>query len=129
MNAVSMTVTVNAQVDPLWVQMCTEYSDLFLTNHCGYWACGVEREPGLGWLAFEHGDECRPPEKTPQTVLAAWRNGKPLPKRWYRLDEQAALRAWAEGVKRSGTSWFENGDASDYDVAIQNALLGEVRYG
>lgn len=35
----------------------------------------------------------------------------------------------AEGVKRRGVHWYEEGDGNDYDIALQMALLGEVRYG
>ena len=60
----------------------------------------------------------------------AFKSGKPLPENYYRLDEAAAVRAYVEGCKRWGADWFESkGDATTYDVVIQLALLGEIRYG
>ena len=49
------------------------------------------------------------------------RAGEPLPKRWFRLDRAAALRAWEEGVKRWGAAWYEDVDANREDVVVQLA--------
>lgn len=51
-----------------------------------------------------------------------------LPKGWYLLDRNTAIRAWCEGVKRWGMDWYEEVDAEREDVVVQLALLGEVRY-
>ena len=40
------------------------------------------------------------------------------------------VRLRTEGVKREGVGWYEDGDATTYDVAIQRAIFnGEARYG
>lgn len=120
----NLQVTVN----PEWTDYVTQEVDIFLTTYCGYWMRGMENDPALGWLVFEHGEEMSP-NKTPPKVMAAWREGGPLPEKWYRIDKAAAEKAWLEGVKRSGQDWYENGDAVAYDCALQMALLGEIRYG
>ena len=61
--------------------------------------------------------------------MHAWVNSEPLPKGWFRLDREAALRAWEEGIKRWGVGWYEHTDSNREDVVIQLALLGEIRYG
>jgi len=54
-----------------------------------------------------------------------------FPNGWYRLDEAAAVRAYLAGVRRWGEKWDEHQycDGRWYDIAVQLALLGEVRYG
>jgi len=132
MNAVTkmvetVTITVETTVDPEWVDLCTKYNDLFIHGYCGYWMRGYARTDKLGWLVRESDDD--DPEKAPAEVLKAWRAGEPLPQGWHRLDIDMARKAWVEGFKRDGQSWFENGDANTYDNAVQLAMLGEVRYG
>jgi hypothetical protein len=122
------TITIETSVDPLWVKQCMS-NDMFMTSYIGYWAYGTEYDEQLGWLVFEHAAAAfDAPRKTPKTVLAAWQAGEKLPEGWHRLDKETITRAWAEGVKHSGVNWFEDGDANDYDVALQMAILGEVRY-
>ncbi len=128
-DATATTIQIETKVDPLWIETCLS-SDIFRHEYSGYWACGVEFDEKLGWLLFEHGDEKPPPAKVPAKVLEAWRTGRgPSQGRWHRLDRAAAIRAWEAGVRRGGERWYEDGDGSTYDVAVQMALLGEVRYG
>jgi hypothetical protein len=105
---------------------------IFGRGYCGYWLRGVERDASLGWLCWED-DEQHSFDAEPDRAeaLRAWRAGEPLPKGWYRLNEETAVRAFVEGVKKWGPAWFdgEHGDGNGYDVVIQMALLGEVRYG
>lgn len=61
--------------------------------------------------------------------MAAFESNDKLPEGWYYLDEGMAIRAYIEGCKRWGAAWFEDGDGTSYDVVIQLALLGEIRYG
>lgn len=125
-----VTVTITVKVDPEWIEFLTKYNDIFGSPHyAGYWLYGAERDDRLGWLVYEHGDERRPTERECRHARALWHAGEPLPERWYRLDRAAAIKAWAEGVKRFGAEWYENGDGPTYDVVVQMALLGEVRYG
>lgn len=124
------TATITSTVNPGWIDLCTKETDLFMSTHCGYWLRGAERDPAIGWLVWE--SLAKPPfDKEPgrEKALAAWRAGKPLPKGWYRLDHETAVRAWGEGVKWRGEKWYENGDANAYDYVLQMALLGEERYG
>ncbi len=123
------TVTITSTVDPLWIDFCTKDTDLFLPSYCGYWLRGVEREE-QGWLVWESLEKpAFDKEPNRMKALAAWRKGEALPEHWFRLDLDFALRAWAEGVKWKGVEWFANGDANSYDYAIQQALLGQQRYG
>lgn len=132
-----ISVTIDVEVDQDWIDYCTQYNDLFLTHYCGYWMCGMEKDNDLGWLAYEYDPggpnvkSIRSVQNSPEysSIVEAWRAGNPLPDHWFRLDEKAAIKAFEEGVKRYGVDWYENGDATTYDVAIQMALLGEVVYG
>lgn len=128
-----VTVVLEVEVNQDWIEFCTKFNDLFMYDYCGYWMAGMEFDDDLGWLCFEYAGEEDPRQikQGPEypAIVQAWRDGKILPDRWYRLDKETAKRAWVEGYKRDGLDWYENGDAITYDVAIQNALLGEVRYG
>lgn len=125
-----LSVTITVKVDPEWIEFLTKYSDIFGSPYyAGYWLFGVERDDALGWLAYEHGDDRRPSDRECKRVVALWRAGEPLPERWFRLDRAAAIKAWGEAVKRYGVDWYEKADGAVYDVAVQMALLGEVRYG
>jgi hypothetical protein len=112
-----------------WIEFVTQFNDLFRSDHCGYWLRGVEHGP-QGWLAWED-DEQHPFGQEPEreAALTAWRQGSPLPHGWFRLDKELADKAWAIGVQKYGERWYDEGDSTTYDVVIQLALLGEVRYG
>lgn len=114
-----------------WLKFILDFDDIFMTNYCGYWMRGMEWDKKLGWLVFEHGGEVRAPKETNNDVMELWRSGKPLPKRWHRLDRAAVVRAYAEGVLLKGANWYEaaDTDATTYDVVIQRALFGEEKYG
>ena len=137
-DAVKATAEVEVNVPREdWIDYLTKEVDIFMRGYCGYWLRGVKRDEKLGWLVWED-DEIHSQGEEPKlkAALAAWKAGKPLPQgepgcqRWYRLDEAAAVKAYVEGVKLWGVNWFEEkGDACTYDVAIQMALLGEIRYG
>lgn len=113
-----------------WILFLIQHPDIFGRNYCGYWLRGVEHDPKLGWLCWED-DEQHRCDKEPDRAwaLAAWRSGSDLPTGWFRLDRAAAERAFGAGCKRWGADWFEQGDATRYDVVLQLALLGEIRYG
>lgn len=127
------TFTVTVEVDPRWVDYVTQHGDIFgRTYYAGYWARGVDHDPKMGWLVWESDDQHRRDEE-PDLADAhlAWREGRPLPEHWYRLDRAAALRMWEEGVKRFGVGWYDSSahDGAMEDVLLQLALLGEERYG
>jgi len=112
-----------------WREFVVQYEDLFRTDHCGYWLRGIEHGPD-GWLAWEDDGEHLPgQEPDVEAALAAWHGGAPLPTGWFRLDGELADRAWGIGVLKWGEQWYNEGDSTTYDTALQLALLGEVRYG
>lgn len=121
--------TIETQVDPTWIDFLTKYNDIFgRPFHAGYWLAGLAHEEAKGWLVWEHDD--RYVNKFDHTeAFAAWDKDKPLPESYYRLDVTTAVRAWCEGVKRWGENWYTQGDGPRYDVVVQLALLGEIKYG
>jgi len=116
-----------------WIEDATN-QDMFRRDHCGYWLRGVEYDKRLGWLCWEEDtDGDRPPfgnEPNRYVAIDTWRAGGDLPSGWHRLDRATATRAYVEGVKRYGVEWYDSpdSDASRYDILIQLALLGEIRY-
>lgn len=132
---IKVKVEVEVAVDPDWIDFLLNHNDIFMTSYCGYWMSGMELdENGGGWLVHEQDDDydcaaaaANHPEYN--AIVKAWQDGKPLPDKWFRLDKEAAIRAWIEGCKKYGVDWYENSDAVSMDVVIQLALLGEVRYG
>lgn len=131
-----VTVVLEVEVNQDWIEFCTQFNDLFMYDYCGYWMAAMECDDDLGWLCYEYANDddmpsLRAMKEAPeyQEIVKSWREGKLLPPNWYRLDKAAAIKAYGEGVKRYGLDWYEDGDAITYDVAVQMALLGEVRYG
>lgn len=125
-----VSVTMDVEVDPDWIEFCTSrYVDVFMHGYCGYWMCGVEHDDKLGWLVSINLDDEGTTAKETKKAVKAWKDGKELPEGWYRLNEEVACKAWAEGFKRWGATWYEDGDADTYDYAIQKAMFGEVVYG
>lgn len=145
MSTAAVTVSASVPVDEGWVEFVTGgpegFADVFMRDHCGYWARGVHhrgywargvRHIGrLGWLVYDKADdESRPTEAEYEAAATAWLAGEQLPKNYYRFDAALATKAFAEGVKKDGVDWYENGDSNDYDCAIQRALFdGKVVYG
>lgn len=126
----TITVPMELKVDKFWIEYCTHYNDLFYTNRCGYWMRGIDHTNKRGWLVFESGGEV-PPGQEPflKEAKKAWREGKELPPGYFYLNEDMAIKAWAEASKRYGLDWYEETDAEREDVAIQLAILGEIKYG
>ena len=113
-----------------WIEFLTQNNDIFMSNYCGYWMRGVDQDDEYGWLVWEHDDVSKrgmEPDLDEATKL--WKTNQPLPQGWFRLNRDLAIAAYKEGVKRWGVEWFDEGDAGRYDVCIQLAMLGEVRYG
>lgn len=125
-----VTVPITVEVDNFWIEYCTEYNDLFYTNRCGYWLRGIDRHSKRGWLCFESGGEIAPgKEPFLKEAKRAWRKGESLPPGFFLLNKETAIKAWVEASKYYGVNWYDDVDAGREDVAIQLALLGEVRYG
>lgn len=112
-----------------WILDCIHGNDRFMAGCVGYWASGVCRAIHAGWLVFEQCDESDASIAEAHEVRALDIAGKTLPKGWHVLDRAAAGRAYDLMCARQGLGWYGGADASDYDVALQLALLGEVRYG
>ncbi len=114
-----------------WIDFLTKHNDIFSRNYSGYWLRGVEHDPYLGWLCWEDDEQHRRgDEPYRESAIACWKDGAMLPEGWYRLNKEMAMKAYSVGVVKWGEDWFEDkGDAGTYDVVIQLALLGEVRYG
>lgn len=127
-------VELDVDIPDDWIDLCTKNTDLFMQNYCGYWARGYQFD--WGWLVYEIEDKSFDFEEEPghKKALEYAQQYKttplfPLPAGWYYLDQLAAKKAYIEGVKRWGLDWYKNSDAEGYDVVVQMALLGEVRYG
>lgn len=119
-----------------WVEFVTENVDIFMTDHCGYWLCGVMQKPGVGWIVRENDvDEFENLSRKEihardlaagETFLATGKATLP-----YRLlDRKVASRAFTVGIKKWGADSWDDGewDAGYYDYIIQMALLGEETY-
>ena len=129
----TVTVTVTVPVPEEWIELVTHGTDLFRTDHAGYWLCGVEHDQERGWLVWEEDEQLHedlPLGRKPneEEARGAWMDGRPLPAGWYRLDRDAAVEAFRQGLMARGADWYENADSDDYDNALQLALFGELRY-
>lgn len=128
--ATDLIVEVQIKIDPGWFDFCLDDIDLFRTSYCGYWARGYEIDGG--WLIYENCDKPYSFEEEPDYSLAMSLvndSKQVLPIGWHRLNKEIAINAFIEGVKRWGVNWYKDADAEKYDVVIQLALLGEIRYG
>lgn len=154
--SVKVVAQLEVEIPGDWLSMCTMWPDILMTSYIGYWARGVERDDKLGWLLWEFEDDSErcdellrnsgvsfleqldreDEEEFHAAAVKAWRAGEPLPPHYFRLDREAAVRAYLAMLKwpagkmvEGGINWYENGDASSYDVGVQLALFGEVKYG
>lgn len=124
---IKIEIEVDAKERESWINNFALNIDVFNRGYCGYWAFGASLPGKAGWLLFEQAEHGHPVDGDIAAAGRAHRAGKALPKGWHLLDRAAAERAYSYLVARVGT--LNTGDSSDYDVAIQLALLGEVRYG
>lgn len=113
-----MKIEVSYEVDmpDLWLTECVSGS--------GRWARRHQLPDGAGWVLRAVDEETD--EHAAGPVIEAL--GVGLPRGWYHLDPALAFR---KGCERYGAAWFDDPrtDATRYDVAVQLATLGEVRYG
>ena len=110
------------------MELVTKYLDIFRNDHCGYWLRAIAHDDG-GWLVWEDDEEhLLGQEPNADVAKSSWERRVPLPLGWYYLDTVAASKAYDIGVLQWGENWYEEGDSDDFDVVIQLALLGEVRY-
>ncbi len=110
-----------------WIDYLTKHNDIFMSSYCGYWLHGVSHRDDK-WLVVE--DDERSPERDAAEHKRFAAGMVPSPP-YMVIDKDMAIKAYTEGVKKWGLDWMdsEHGDANGYDVVIQLALLGEVRYG
>lgn len=113
------------------IDFMLNYSDIF-GGYIGYWGRGMRTRSGgfKAWLIVEHDglsyEEADELLNRSDQDLAA---GKPVVSPVHLLDQTSAKRVIEEGKKKYGEKFADNYDATMLDVAIQRALLGEVRYG
>jgi hypothetical protein len=127
---VSVTFELKVPVST-WIDYLTKSFDIFQTNYCGYWLRGIDKDES-GWLCWEDDEKCYfGDEPFRAEALTAWKNKSKLPEKYFMLDKALAIRAYIEGVKKWGMDWMDspNTDSTTYDVVIQLAMFGEVRYG
>lgn len=127
------TISLEVVVDPDWIELVTGgaegFCDVFIHGYCGTWLTRIRHDVMLGWLAYDYAAEDRDyTEAEVNEALVAWREGKPLPTNFYRLDLETTKKSWVAGYMKDGAEWFENGDGNVYDNAIQMALFNEVVY-
>lgn len=110
-----------------WLEYLLDDGGAFQRSTSGYWLYGAKQHTDGSWLAYEQGDD-RLPRVLLSTTAASWRDvGMELPPRFFVLDKAFAIRAFAEGVKRGGLEWWQDGPSAD--AAVQMAMFGELRYG
>lgn len=118
-----------------WIDYVTKEVDIFMTGYIGYWGRGypVEvRGEQVCWIVveFEDHETRKQLDKMGEEAVRCFRDGLPMPERCHVLDEKMAIKAFEEGCKKWGADWFEDkGDANTYDWVLQQAMLGEQRYG
>lgn len=113
-----------------WVRDFALNVDLFMRGYCGYWLRGAEHLSDGSWLVYECADGRDPREE--ERVAAFVADPKsPLPEGWYHWTEAKAREAYRIGERLWGERWLDgdHGDGPGYDVVVQHAMLGEVRYG
>ncbi len=134
---VNPEVALGIAVPADWITAVVHRNWHMSRSGIGHWASG--RRPVLSteatlpptdvWLIYESDTLDLMPAQTDEAVRA-YRAGSALPPRWHLLDQAAAIRAHVEGVKRWGVEWQSSAYASEmgFDIVLQLALLGEVRY-
>lgn len=131
---VKVEITLEVPVEA-WIDYLTKCNDIFgYTYYAGYWLRSVEWTTPLGHLCFEHEDTYHEgDEPNRDQAIETWRTSptKPLPKGWFRLNKDMAIKAYAEAVKMWGVDWMDgdHNDGAGYETALQMAILGEIKYG
>lgn len=128
MTGIKTKVEVEVEVPRDWLEL-----RVCARSYCGYFLREVEvSEDGYSWLAWEFDEmPSNPRTNEPHAdAIAAFYEGKPLPKHYHRIDENFMVKAFVEGVKLYGVGWYDDSrtDANTYDRVIQMALFGEQKY-
>jgi len=130
---------LNPVVHPDWIELCTKYRDLFSTSYSGYWMRGLCHRNDK-WLARVTEFEVDNQEELDNKAIAEFKAGKTdfaFDKKtfegYFVIDEEFAKKAYkAEALykyNQYGWLWYEDGDAWNYDRAIQLALFDDVIFG
>lgn len=120
-----------------WWNDFASNEDLFSLSYCGYWLRGVAyNRKHDSWLLYESADDG--PASNEDEIEEKWKqwNESPsgvfyLPDGWFHWIRDDALRAYKIGERLWGEGWLSDGrtDSRRYDIVIQMALLGEIKYG
>ena len=124
---IKQNVSFDVEIPIDWIDFISNYTDIFGPTYCGYWAKGIYNENDIGWLLRD--EEELFDDSNDSLAEKLFIDNQELPKHYYRLDKDTAIKAYAEGIKRWGVNWYEQADAISYDVVIQMALFNDVKYG
>lgn len=128
--------------DSFWNDFVSN-EDLYRQNYCGYWMYGAEHFE-WGWLAYEgelrvlnqHKAFANAVEKALVIVGQANAFNRlntkiPLPKDFFVITKQTSDDAYRIGERLWGECWLSDGktDSTRYDVVMQLAIFGEIKYG
>ena len=136
---------VSPEQRKLWVEQFVKNFiltvDVYCTSYCGYWLRGEGRIDSGRWLAVDMIEVCESPsnggeildlskvDERSKEVVQLYLNAMEVPEGWYALDQEIGEKAYAIGERRWGERWYpDKGDSNTYDVVLQEALLGEVKY-
>lgn len=113
--------------------------EIFSTPYgAGYWLCPV-RDPDGEMVRNAHGallvleacDRLRRDERLEKDARAAhlFLKGETLPASYHAFDAHLARLVFTEAVRAQGVEAAFHADLPHLDAALQQALLGEQRYG
>lgn len=127
---IPMTVQVNVEVDPSFVEFLLDYPDVFGLDYIGYWGRGLRLRGRRGWLVVEYEsleDELGPMDDD-LIVVRFERGDKEVCDFCHFMGEQQVVEIIKKGVANIGTDFQESYDGDSLDLAIQQALLGSHTY-
>lgn len=149
-----VTVKVSEEAVEQLIDFMINWPDIFASGYIGYWGYPLRLFDAEGkkdgWLIVELDDmDCEPGPFTIEKIRTHYRTtgerkfsikakykrgggSNEVADREFlvtRLDREAAMKVIGAGIKRQGKDFVENYDAETLDVAIQEALLGDVVYG
>lgn len=128
---VNLSVQVHIPTES-WIDFCLLHPDIFSPDYIGYWAYGVRPDNIKNqWIVIEESEMVS--DVHMKTLVTATNRAilenKRLPKPCHLLNKETVIKAFLIGCEKWGVDWFETADGNNYDIVIQNALLGETRYG
>lgn len=128
----SLTLDLESELLDSWVEQVSHSGDVFIW--IGYWAMRVA-SGNHDHLIYDTLSEPLKVSNVHRSKLLiqaerAWIKEKKLPKGFYILNEEVAISAYKEGVKKYGLKWMVDSRAGKnrYDAMIQKALFGGIKY-